>query len=271
MGKKISIFIVAIMLVLCLAGCQTNLKVSVTYEENQEGFALKTFKGTSKDVVLEIPDFYQEKPVTELAEFSVSQNKYLVELKIGKNITKISDRSIMSNEELTTITVDEENTSFKSVDGVLFTYDMKTLVAFPTNKIPTGGVYTIPDGVEILSENSFYQADNEKFTEVKMPDSVKRIEDRSFMSCRFAKINISKNCEYLGIDSLSLNTNLSKIFIPSSVTEIGDYALNGCSALKEILMARPSLDGMKCGKNWITIADKTLWKKIPLIFNSVEA
>ena len=45
---------------------------------------------------------------------------------------------------MTEIIVDEDNKFYKSIDGVLYTYDGKTLVAYPTGK--TDREYDVIEG-----------------------------------------------------------------------------------------------------------------------------
>ncbi|HRU98843.1 MAG TPA: leucine-rich repeat protein [Ruminococcus sp.] len=51
------------------------------------------------------------------------------------------------------VIVSENNPYFKAVDGVLFTGDMKELLIYPIEK--KDKVYFIPDGVELIGEDSF--------------------------------------------------------------------------------------------------------------------
>ena len=51
--------------------------------------------------------------------------------------------------------VEEGNENYQAVDGVLFSKDMKRLVAFPSAKTVENGLYEIPEGVERIDELSF--------------------------------------------------------------------------------------------------------------------
>ena len=74
------------------------------------------------------------------------------------------------------ITVDDTNQYFKSVDGVLFSRDMKELIRYPRMK--NGKAYIVPDGVESIANNAFY---NCKFLKsVILPDSVRMIGETAF-------------------------------------------------------------------------------------------
>ena len=72
--------------------------------------------------------------------------------------------------------VKEDNPRFVSVDGVIFTKDLKSLVAFPTGRT---GHYEIPDGTELIAYGAF---DCTHLESIYVPDSVRSVEDFGFNS-----------------------------------------------------------------------------------------
>ena len=76
------------------------------------------------------------------------------------------------------IDVDKDNTSFKSVDGVLFSADGIYLRQYPAGKKDME--YAIPEGVTLLCHMSF--SGNEALQTVSIAPSVERLE-RAFWNC----------------------------------------------------------------------------------------
>lgn len=72
--------------------------------------------------------------------------------------------------------IDEASSEFTSVDGVVFTKDMKTLVAFPAGRT---GHYTVPDGTEVIGENAFFCTSLDGIT---FPSSITEIHEQAFAS-----------------------------------------------------------------------------------------
>ena len=70
---------------------------------------------------------------------------------IPKTVTRIGEAALVSP-NLEEIHVDPDNPVFASVDGVLFTKDLKTLVAYPAGRT---GSYTVPDAVESIAACAF--------------------------------------------------------------------------------------------------------------------
>ena len=84
---------------------------------------------------------------------------------------------------LSSINVNEENQNFKSIDGVLFSKDGKTLLQFPTGKKETN--YTIPNSVESIGSRAFSGCTG--LTSVTIPDSVTKIDNYAFEGCTSLK------------------------------------------------------------------------------------
>ena len=80
---------------------------------------------------------------------------------------------------LESIEVDEENTSMKSVDGVLFSKDGTRLYCYPIGKQPE--VYTIPDAVEWIGASAFEGSQN--LTTLTIPSGVTYIGECAFADC----------------------------------------------------------------------------------------
>ena len=76
--------------------------------------------------------------------------------------------------------VAEENTTFQSIDGVLFTKDGKTLVKFPNGS--KKAEYTVPNGVERIENGAFCRCWNLK--SVVIPSSVTSIGKNAFNGSR---------------------------------------------------------------------------------------
>lgn len=150
----------------------------------------------------------------ETAAFSSCSN--LTVLNIPSSVEKIAGSPI-DNSGVTAITVDPENTYFRSVDGVLFTADLKTLVAYPVAN--NAKEYLVPNETEIIAEEAFWGAKN--LSSVIIPDSVTEIGAFAFAGCeKLVSIEIpSKITELFGtfMDCYSLET----VTLPLSLKTIG--------------------------------------------------
>lgn len=80
------------------------------------------------------------------------------------------------NTPIDRIEVDKDNPVFCSIEGVLYTKDMKLLIRYPEERI--GDEYAVPDGVERIGECAFHHCSFLK--RVILPNSIKSIEKDAF-------------------------------------------------------------------------------------------
>lgn len=123
--------------------------------------------------------------------------------------------------------VAEGNPYYTSVDGVLYTKDMKTLVRWPQHKAT--GTAVIPDGVETLAAGSLIGGE---FTNIQLPATLKDIEywrvlngSKSyspFYACVFLKsLALPDGITRVDGEFLRYNTSLESLTMPRSLTYIG--------------------------------------------------
>ncbi len=212
--------------------------------ENDEATVISVpNKATITEIV--IPDEFEGVPVTEIANFAAVNLEYVTEIKIGKNVQEIGTWAFENNQKLQKFVVDEENSYFCSVDGVLYTKDMKTIVFFPPAK---EGEYTVADGVETVRTKAFYKCG--KVTKVTLPDSVKAIEEKVFFRCgSLTEINAPASLELIGKDAFSYCTGITEINIPASIKQIDEYAFYNCTSLLTVNIDAVESD-LTLGEKW---------------------
>jgi len=129
------------------------------------------------------------------------------------------------------ITVDASSNAYISVDGVLYTNNMKTIVKYPAKK--EGEAYIIPDGVNMIYDNAFEGCKSLK--SISIPEGVTYINSLAFGECdHLTNIIIPKSTTNLGNMSFYGCGALTDVDIPSHVYYMGDYAFANCSSLKNV-------------------------------------
>lgn len=102
---------------------------------------------------------------------------------IGAGVTYIEEGAFRTCKSLKNIEVSEDNSSYTSVDGVLFNKDKTKLIKYPTGS--TNTTYTIPDGVTTIGYRAFdYSASLES---IVISDSVTYIGENAFKNCTALK------------------------------------------------------------------------------------
>ncbi len=100
---------------------------------------------------------------------------------IPESVKHICEGAFRGCYKLETLTVSPNNPNYSSRDGILFTKDMRSLLAFPSGR---QGAYAVPDGVTRLGDGAFSWSE---LTSVKIPDSVASIGKEVFENCRSLK------------------------------------------------------------------------------------
>ncbi len=123
--------------------------------------------------------------VTSIGSSAFSFCTSLQSITIPASVTSMESNVFGYCDSLVNITVDINNPAYCDVDGVLFTKDMKTLIAYPCGK--TAASYVIPDGVTAIGENAFL--DCASLTGITMPASVFSIGMYAFSGCNILTIS----------------------------------------------------------------------------------
>ncbi len=131
---------------------------------------------------------------------------HLTVLSLGKDVIWFDAGAIAGCSSLTEFRVNNENTSFAVIDGVLFDKEKTDLCLYPSGK---AGAYTVPDGVTMIDGYAF--AYSQKLTSITFSDSVKTIDEYAFASqsdaypeygcAALEEISFGKGLEW--VDSLS--------------------------------------------------------------------
>ncbi len=266
MKKRLALFLaLLIALSVLFSGCgeelglgNSDVKISVS---DGKGI-VKELPNKTGITEITVPDEYEGVPVTEIADFAGCNLENAEKINIGKNVEVIGVWAFENNQKLKEFYVDPENKYFCSVDGVLFTKDMKELLFYPLArgieevKVKGGDgkeqsakriTYSVPNGVEKIRSKAFYKC--EKLYALTLPDKLKSIEEKAFFKCTSLEIiNIPDGVEEIGKDAFGYCSGIKEISVPSSVKTIGDYAFYNCTSLLKV--------NMLCKKENVTLGEK---------------
>lgn len=128
-------------------------------------------------------------------------------ISIPANVTQINGGAFAQNSSMTSITCDPSNKNYVSVNGVLFTKDMKELVAYP------GGIqggYTVPATVNHIGDAAFYGA------------------------LGLDSVTILGNLDFIGFEAFAECSKLTDVAIRDGVNYVGYWAFRGCDGIKTL-------------------------------------
>ena len=127
------------------------------------------------------------------------------------------------------ITVDADNPTYKSIDGVVYDKDVKILVCCPGAKTEID----IPDTVESIELYAFYGC--KSLTSVTLPDSVTFIDKDAFRGCSsLTDVTLPDGITSIGEDCFMGCTSLTSVKLPASLTCIDEMLFCGCTSLETV-------------------------------------
>lgn len=160
----------------------------------------------------------------------------LININLPSSIMVIEEGAFSENENLMTINVVPENSSFSSLDGVLYNKNKTKIVAVP------GGLeenFTIPSTVSCIGNCSFYGC--RKLTEIEIPENVSIIEKYAFRYCsNLKKIMLPQKLKCIEKETFDGCTALEDVYFPPKLKKIGVGAFSFCHSLT-YLMIPPSV------------------------------
>lgn len=174
-----------------------------------------------------LKDIVIPKTVTSIGYDAFYGCSGLTSVSISKNVNSLDDSTFGNCTNLKQITVDSLNSTYATVDGVLYNKEKTKLIIYPAAK--DVDVFTVPNSVTTMGDFAFY---NNKLNDIQMSDSLTEIGSQSF----------------------AYSKNLKEIVIREKVEKIGAKAFVSCSSLESITVDEKnsffaSVEGVLFDKN----------------------
>ncbi len=143
------------------------------------------------------------------------------------------EENIIPGSGITKIQVNESNENYASHDGMLFTKDMKTLLACPSGKT---GDLVIPEGVEKIARIACYYCNNLTGTLI-LPESLKTIEEFAFQETKLTgDLIFPDSVETIGEWSFSGTDFDGELTLPASLTKIDEGVFCGAEFVGDLVI-----------------------------------
>ncbi len=188
----------------------------------------------------------------EIKSFAFCDCKKITSIRIPASV-KILDGSCFAGCNIERYEIDENNPYFISVDGVVYTKDLTTLVAFPSayphknysilEKTKTIGdsafMYSqiesiiLSDGLVAIKDRAF---NGSSICCIEMPDSVKEVGKLSFECCfQLEHIRLSNSLAILPRQLFSSCPKLKVLDVPPNIKSVSYSALALCEGLERLI------------------------------------
>ena len=171
----------------------------------------------------------------------LSKRADIQSITISDSIAEIEEKTFVGCNSLTEIIVSEGNSSYSSVDGVLYNKEKTELICYPSGKV---GSFVIPD-------------------------TVTRIADWAFCGCMgLAQVEIPNSVTTIGRYSFAYCSGLESVSLPESLKSIENRAFYCCFRLNKVLLhdfmvaALGAFEG--CKEKIVRFVTSISWKEIEL-------
>jgi hypothetical protein len=193
---------------------------SLTIDSDIKSIGARAFEGCKSLTSITIPN-----SVTSIGT-AAFQYSGLINVTIPSSVTNIGFSAFESS-SIVSISVDVNNETYSSTDGVLYNKSKSTLV-----RVPQVDNFSIPNTVRIIASGAFSSSG---IKSVVIPSSITKIDTGAFRDCEsLTNITIPNSVTSIGARAFAHCESLTNITIPNSVTSIGDQAFHSCTSLASI-------------------------------------
>lgn len=152
------------------------------------------------------------------------------EITIPASVEEFTCSAINDCRKITALSIEKGSANYKSIDGIVYSSDNKTVIACPRGKT---GVVTVADGVETIENNAFDNCDG--LSNVNYPDSLTTIGQYAFYSCDgLTDIVLPDSLTTIKQSAFRNCIRLVNIVLPDLLTTVGYGAFSHCPALTTI-------------------------------------
>ena len=182
--------------------------------------------------------------ITRIEPGTFSNCIVLTNVTIGNSVSSIGTSAFSGCTSLTEIAVDAANSTYSSLDGVLFNKDQVELILYPSMK---SGSYTVPNSVTSIGAGAFFGCSD--LPSITIPESVISLGYSAFFDCTDLQEIIvnTTNPAYSSLDGVLFNKAQTELLlyplakvgyyaIPNSVVTIDGNAFRGCTDLTCVII-----------------------------------
>ncbi|HML37823.1 MAG TPA: leucine-rich repeat protein, partial [Bacillota bacterium] len=178
------------------------------------------------------------KGVKTIGQMAFQYCKALTTVNLPASVEDIGYSAFAYCKKLTDIKVDAGSSTFKDIDGVLFSKDGKILLYYSVAG-RTAKTYTVPEGTVRIEADAFRTNYEDTLTSalesVSYPSTLKEIGDRAFWQTSLKEITIYPGIT-MGNNVYELCKNLKTVHVAEGVTELSKNLFYGLDNLETLTL-----------------------------------
>ena len=169
--------------------------------------------------------------LTTIGEGAFSACKALKKVEFPASLQTLDEYAFSNCESLKSFSVASGSTTFRAVDGVLFSADGKTLVLYPPGR--DDAEYRVPPGTQRIADKAFRRCKTLK--KVDLPPTLTAIDANAFDECvALETVALPDGLTTLERGAFSWCRALKSVELPASLTTIDETAFWVCESLESV-------------------------------------
>ena len=191
---------------------------------------------------------------TRIFDYAFNNCYNMTVLNLSASIVNFDAAMVGGCDALTAINVgtDGNGTNYVSIDGVIYTKDKSTLIAYPASSELTE--LTLPEGVKMLAAGAF--AGNTKLVKVTLPSTIIEIGAQAFYNTKITEINIPASVQLIEAEAFANTTALTTV----SIEQIGTDPL----IIRDFAFANSAIPSIKLPARSYTIGNYAFYNTLSL-------
>lgn len=270
--------IAAVLAVVCLIGFVAfkyiSIESALKYDDGVGGYTVTTGKFFKEGSVI-IPEIYEGKPVTKIADGAFEGNTYLTSVTIPSTVTEIGENAFKGCTNLREIAFAnvKPNASLQANARFAYAVTYTLSVGTPTYTLTNASnqkITTVQSGVKKIGAKAFYGCTNlasidaSRATEIGeeafaacsslqsivFGNNLLSLSNGTFSGCSSLKlVDLPSSLTTIGDRCFENCTGFTNFLVPATITTVGDAILTGCANLTELVVEeRSTMEGFS--QNW---------------------
>ena len=270
--------IAAVLAVVCLIGFVAfkyiSIESALKYDDGVGGYTVTTGKFFKEGSVI-IPEIYDGKPVTKIADGAFEGNTYLTSVTIPSTVTEIGENAFKGCTNLREIAFAnvKPNASLQANARFAYAGTYTLSVGTPTYTLTNTSnqkITTVQSGVKKIGAKAFYGCTNlasidaSRATEIGeeafagcsslhsivFGNNLLSLSNGTFSGCSSLKlVDLPSSLTTIGDRCFENCTGFTNFLVPATITTVGDAILTGCANLTELVVEeRSTMEGFS--QNW---------------------
>ncbi|MFT4142962.1 MAG: leucine-rich repeat protein, partial [Mobilitalea sp.] len=179
------------------------------YYSMEDGMLLSKDKTVLYDIPRNMTALDIPASVISIADSLNCANRNLKKIIIPKLMTEIPSSFLLNQKYVELIEVDKGNSKFKSIDGILYTKDLTTLIYYPVKKANKS--YIMPNNVKFI-ENSKYIIENSSLESITLSKELNYFDYNLEKSNSLQEIKVNeRNVDYRSVDGVLYNKDMTEL------------------------------------------------------------